>query len=126
MNDRFWTRFLGFAGVFNILVGLVGTLAPDALAGPLGVAMPADSWLFHRIAGSAVFTFGIGYLMASANLDRHRGMIVIGVVGKSLAVALFALYWLHGTIPLRAFTLAIPDIVFVIFFLRFLRRYQAR
>lgn len=125
MNDRFWTRFFAFAGIVNLLAGGTWLLWPDLTASsPL--ALPLGNWLFVRMAGACVASFGVGYLMAAADLDRNRGVITIGAIGKSLVFAIFLIYWIKGTIGFGAFALGAVDLAFVLFFVRFLTRYAAR
>lgn len=125
MNDRFWTRFFAFAGIFNLIVGLVLMIDPS-LMGKSWSVLPPDDWFFLRIAGAAITAFGIGYLMVAADLDRHRGIVWIGVIGKALVILVTMIYWIDGTIGFRTVSLALVDLIFVLGFLRFLTRYAAR
>lgn len=124
MNDVFWTRFFVIAGAFNILVGLPMVIDPGLVPSP--IALPKDYWLFVRIAGACVAAFGAGYLMVASNLDRHRGIVVIGALGKTAVFLIFLIYWLKGTIGFWAFSAGAIDIVWAVFFIAFLRRYPAR
>jgi hypothetical protein len=127
MNDRFWTRFFLFCGIYNVLiVGLPMVLAPSFIAATSGIVLPATDWLFVRMAGIMIATFGVGYFMVASDLDRHRSIVVIGVVGKVAVALLFTIYWLNGTIAFRAFLTGFSDLIFVAFFWRFLSRYAAR
>ena len=127
MNDVFWTRFFIFCGIYNVfLVGLPIVIDPTILAATSGLTLPAGDWLFVRCFGAVVATFGVGYFMVSRDLDRNRGIIVIGIVGKVAVALLFLAYWIKGAIGFRPFLAGFSDLIFVAFFWRFLSRYPAR
>jgi hypothetical protein len=44
MNDRFWTRFFAFAGIFNLIVGLVLLIDPGLMG--KWAALPKGDWFF--------------------------------------------------------------------------------
>ena len=127
MNDVFWKRFFVFCGIWNLLiVGLPMALTPSFVASTSGLALPAGDWLFVRMAGLIIATFGVGYFMVSSDLDRHRSIVTLGLIGKIAVGAMFAIYWLDGTISFRAFLTGASDLIFAAFFWRFLTRYPAR
>jgi hypothetical protein len=64
--------------------------------------------------------------MVASDLDRHRGIVWMGVIGKSLVILVALIYWLDGTIGFRSFAPALIDLLFVAGFVRFLTRYAAR
>lgn len=127
MNDVFWRRFFVICGVWNLLlVGLPMALAPSFMASTSGLVLPAGDWLFVRMAGLAVAAFGVGYFMVASDLDRHRSIVVVGLIGKIAVGLMFLFYWFGGTIGFRAFLSGATDFVFAGFFIRFLTRYPAR
>lgn len=127
MNDVFWKRFFLFCGIWNLLiVGLPMALAPSWMAATSGLELPSGSWLFVRMAGLIIATFGVGYFMVSNDLDRHRSIVTLGLIGKIAVGLMFAIYWINGGISFRAFVTGASDLLFAAFFWRFLSRYSAR
>ncbi|MCC6919297.1 MAG: hypothetical protein IT548_08835 [Alphaproteobacteria bacterium] len=126
MSETGWQRVFLAAGLLNLVAGLLMVLAPATAAAMTGLPLPADSHLFVRLAGGLIATMGIGYLMAAGDLDRHRGIVAIGAIGKASAWLLMLIYWLNGTIGFWAFAAFAIDLIFAILFTRFLLRFAAR
>jgi hypothetical protein len=126
MSETGWRRVFLAAGVINIIVGLLLVLRPVTLASMTGLPVPADTFLYARLAGLLIATMGLGYLMASNDLDRHRGIVTIGALGKASAWLLVLVYWLNGTVGFWTFAVFAIDLVFAVLFVRFLLRYAAR
>ena len=126
MSDTFWIRLFLVAGVYNLLAGLPMLLAPSTMAGISGLAMPAGDLMFPRLAGSLIVTLGIGYFMVASDLVRHRSIAVLGTIGKLAAFALLAIYMVRGAIPFRLFLIGVGDLIFAVFFIRYLQTFAAR
>ena len=124
MGEQGWTRVFILAAIFNVLIGL--PLLLDPAMGPKILPLPADDLIWPRLAGGMIFIFGIGYWIVSRDLDRNRGLVAIGAVGKLLVVLQLAIYWIKGTIGFWAFSVSLIDLVFAVLFIRFLVRYPAR
>ncbi|MFO1236009.1 MAG: hypothetical protein U1F24_03095 [Alphaproteobacteria bacterium] len=121
MSDTFWTRLFLVAGIYNLLAGLPLLFAPSALA-----VTAAGDFLFLRMTGALVVTFGIGYFMVASDLVRHRSIAVLGTIGKLAAFALLAIYMVRGAIPFRLFLIGVGDLIFAVFFIRYLQTFAAR
>lgn len=126
MSEISWRRVFLAAGIINVIVGLVMLLAPATGASMTRLPIPADTFVFVRLAGGLIAAMGLGYLMAANDPDRHRGIIAIGAVGKGLAWLMILIYWLNGTVGFAAFAAFAIDLVFAILFTRFLIRFAAR
>ncbi len=126
MNDRFWTRFFIFCAVWNLVIGLGLAFYPTMSAANMNYTLPRGSWLFIRMAGVLIAIFGIGYAMVSTDLDRHRSLIVLGLVSKIAVALLFIVFLVLGNINTMTFLAGASDLIFAAFFMRFLTRYPAR
>ncbi len=126
MTDRFWMRFFAFAGIFNLLIGLPLLIDPGLLGKSSIFPLPSGDWFWLRIAGACIVAFAVGYLMVASDLDRNRGLVQIGAIGKALVFLIAFIYVIKGTIGTWTFVAAIVDLIFVIGFLRFLSLYSAR
>lgn len=124
MSDSFWMRLFLLAAIFNVLVGLPLLIDPTMVASPL--PLPEGSWLFVRMAGACIVTFGIGYALVATDPDQYRSLVIVGAIGKLIVFGLLAIYWLGGQIRFGSFILGFIDLAFAILFIRFLLRYPAR
>ncbi len=124
MSETGWTRLFGLAAIFNILIGLLLLIDPSMM--PKFVPLPADDFIWPRLAGGLIFFMGVGYWLVSRNLDTNRGIIVIGAGGKLLTALMLAIYGIKGTIGFWTFSLGLIDLVFALLFIRFLIRFPAR
>ncbi len=126
MSDTFWIRLFLIAGLYNLLAGLPLLIDPSILAWASGFKLPTGDWLFLRMTGAFVTVFAIGYFMVSSDLVRHRSIVVLGVIGKLAAFALLTIYLINGAIPFRAFLIGVGDLIFALFFIRYLQTFAAR
>lgn len=115
-----WRLAFVAAALFNFAVGLPMVLAPNLVAGGLGMA--AADPLTVRLLGWMIATFGIGYAMVGAAPRRHRGIVLLGIIGKAGVIALT--WWLawRGVVARDVALLAGGDLLFVGVFAAFLRR----
>jgi hypothetical protein len=118
-----WRLALFAAALFNFAVGLPMVIAPNVVAGGLG--MTDANALTVRLLGWMITTFGIGYAMAGVEPRKHRGIVLLGIIGKGGVIALT--WWLawRGLVARDTALLAGGDLVFVLIFIAFLRRTRA-
>ena len=98
MTDRMWANFFFICAVLTGGAGLGWLLVPEAALAMGGVG-PMPDYLFVRIAGAAVFAFGVGYYLVSRNLalreivwlskrgqiylsESKRGQIYLSAINK--------------------------------------------
>jgi hypothetical protein len=115
-----WRLAFFAAALFNFAVGLPMVIAPGLVAGGLGMA--AADLLTVRLLGWMITTFGIGYAMVGIEPRKHRGIALLGIIGKSGVIALT--WWLawRGLVARDVALLAAGDLFFVGVFIAFLRR----
>ena len=118
MSDRFWKTVFNIAAVLTGGAGLGWLIAPEATL-VMGGASPLPDYLFVRIAGIAVFAFGIGYALVARNLGL-REIVWLGVIGKGLVVVLFFFYLLAGALSPIQLAIPLADAMMVALFLLFL------
>ena len=75
-----WRLAFFAAALFNFAVGLPMVIAPNLVSGGLGMAA-ADA-LTVRLLGWMITTFGIGYAMVGLEPRKHRGIVLLGIIGK--------------------------------------------
>ena len=115
-----WRLAFFAAALFNFAVGLPMVIAPNLVSGGLGMAA-ADA-LTVRLLGWMITTFGIGYAMVGLEPRKHRGIVLLGIIGKGGVIALT--WWLawRGLVARDGALLAAGDLFFVGVFIAFLRR----
>ena len=115
-----WLLMFRLAGVFNIAVAIPLWIAPAALSRLLGLEpIPVDT-LYAELFAVLVLTFGIGYWRAGGDPVRNRVMIEQGIIGKLLVVFVGYQHFLVGTTSFPMAALVPCDLVWAIFFLRYL------
>jgi hypothetical protein len=122
------TRLFEVAAAWNIIAG-VGGMAQPALFYRLAYRYdgPMDAvWLqMHFGLWSFILLFGVGYWLVGRDPEHNRGILVLGVLGKTA----FGLFWIAQFVAWRATALlalgATGDLVFAALFLRWLRRTRA-
>ena len=117
---RVWKIVFAVAALFNLAVGLPLLLAPAAFYAALG--QPVSDVLNAQVAGALIAVFGIGYAMVARDPAANRGIVWMGVIGKT---PLPLIYWLNvqaGTAPMSGFPLTLVDLAFAALFLTYLLR----
>ena len=114
-----WRIVFIVAALFNLAVGLAMLLAPAAVTG--AAAAPAEL-LVSRTAALLIATFGIGYAMVAWQPRDHRGIVVLGIIGKASLVATVAVMAAQGQVPMSVAALVGGDLLFVLLFAAFLLR----
>ncbi|MCQ4325307.1 hypothetical protein CXK94_18020 [Stutzerimonas stutzeri] len=112
------------AALFNWSVAL-GLLFPPALLSQLLQLTPVEGGdlILRHIASALIAVFGWAYWLVARDPQRWRALAVIGVIGKSLVVALVGVHWGLGTINGYWPALVMADLIYALLFLDFLRRY---
>jgi hypothetical protein len=89
------------AGIYNILWGGAMGLAPVATLGLFGIH-PASRELwpqFWACIGMIIGVYGIGYLIAAGDPERHWPIVLVGLLGKILGPIGFLNGAIHHEIP---------------------------
>ena len=109
------------AAVFN-WVACVLMFPAFGLADRLGFTPVMTNAPFDQIALLAVALFGYGYWMVGRNPGAHRGIILLGLIGKIAFVSiLFGHYLFVGDVNFNLAGLTIGDMIYSVLFLRVLR-----
>lgn len=81
-----WTLLL--AGVYNLLWGAFAVIAPDTMLHWFNMPPPHDRDYWQCI-GMMVSVLGVGYVASAPHPIRYWPIVLVGVLGKGLAVAGF-------------------------------------
>ncbi len=109
------------AAVFNWLACLI-FLPATGIASYLGFTPLMGNGPFEHVALMAIALFGYGYWIVSRDPVAHRGIIVLGIIGKLVVVAiLFGHYFFGAEMNLRQASLALVDLTYAVIFIRALK-----
>ncbi len=93
----FWTLIA--AGIYNIAWGAWVILFPSYSFAVFGIEPPRYPELWQCI-GMIVGVYGLGYIIAARDPNRHWPIILVGFLGKILGPIGFAKALIDGTFPL--------------------------
>lgn len=111
----------GSGAVFNALAGLPFVLAPQWMSGLLGAQGGPLASLFMQLTGGCVLLFGVIYALIANDPLRYRPLILLGVAGKLMVVALVWYYWAQGALGWLLPLLVLVDALYSVCFLRAFR-----
>jgi hypothetical protein len=120
-NSEYYRRVFLIAAAWNVVMGLLLLFGENAMRAIAGVRIPFDP-LGTQLFVGFVLVFGFGYYLVARDLTRNEGIVLLGIVGKLLAVSLF---FIHAALGDISFFLAAPtagDLVFAAMFAQFLWR----
>ncbi|MCW5878104.1 MAG: hypothetical protein KIS80_04480 [Anaerolineales bacterium] len=108
------------AALYNLLWGALNILFPAALFGWIGMP-PADTAIW-QVVGMFVLVYTPAYWWAARDPERHRHLIVIGLLGKLLGPLGFAWALAAGRLPLAfSWVILFNDLIWWPAFFGFLR-----
>lgn len=116
----FWRWFFAFAAVWNIAAGLPGLIDPANDALGFGYGRTPGDLLMVRMVGLLVAIFGVGYALVASNPKAHRGIVILGALGKIATAVLIAQAFLAQSISGAAFAMGLSDLAFAAAFIVFL------
>ncbi len=89
---------LAGGGAIDAVAGLALAIAPAAVAGAIGVPVPADLY-YVRLLGVAVSTLGVMFAHAATNPTRYAPVIYAAAAMRAGAAALLVSELARGTVP---------------------------
>ncbi|UCD84282.1 MAG: hypothetical protein JSU92_13550 [Deltaproteobacteria bacterium] len=117
-----WRKFFFVAAAWN-LIGAVPALVSPRLNLRLFYAVITDNYItlfLNRGLWWAILVFGIGYLIIASDPGKHLGIVIMGIIGKTIVAG----HWLYLFSIDRATALAVfavlGDSIFTLFFLLYL------
>ena len=109
------------AAIFNWTACLI-FFAPLGIASALGLSHSISNGPFDQIALMAIALLGLGYWMVAGDPVAHRGIVILGLIGKiAFVVVMFSHYFFVGDVNFNLAGLTIGDIIYSALFYRYLR-----
>ena len=115
-----WRLMFRLAAVFNICVALPLWIYPVWVATTFGFEPVPVDILYTDLFSALVLVFGIGYWRIGADPVHNRAIIEMGIVGKLLVVFIGYQHFFMGSTSLSFASLVTADLVWALFFWRYL------
>ena len=122
-QKKIWYKKMFFySAIYNWLISISFFLGYKAILPLLNMEPPIYS-VFLLIMLFFVFIIGIGYYWVYMDTDRNHDIIKIGAMMKLGVVILVSWACLSNQIHPILIITAIGDLIFIIFFIKFLKEY---
>jgi hypothetical protein len=121
IDTRYASRVFAAAGIFNIVVGASGFVAPLVTARMMSIGLPENP-LFMDMAMWLVLVLGIGYCLTALNPERNGDLMLVGGVGKLLVLPIMLAAWRRGHVGISGVLAGSVDFVFALLFFDVWRR----
>ena len=109
------------AAIFNWAACFI-LFAPLGIANALELSHSVGNGPFDQIALMAIALLGLGYWMVAGDPVAHRGIVILGLIGKIAVVCImFSHYFFVGDVNFSLAGLTIGDIIYAVFFYRYLK-----
>ena len=109
------------AAIFNWVACLI-FLAPLGIASAFDLSHSISNGPFDQVALLAIALFGLGYWMVAGDPVAHRGIVILGLIGKiAVPGIMFSHYFFVGDVNFSLAGLTIGDIIYAVFFYRYLK-----
>ena len=127
MTEANYKRMFLIGALWNLGGGAIVVVATNWIFALSNLKLPSPAVYYY--AWVALFiSFGIGYYRTYLDMYRNRDIVLIGAIGKSAFAAVFFYYYLAypGQVPWFFIIPVAGDLVFVVFFVMFLRFAQRK
>ena len=117
----YYKKLFIVAALWNLALGFVFLVSFSRLMPLLGMPTPPrELAAFHQTGMLLAMVFGIGYYMVSRDLYAHRGIVLLGIIGKVLVFFLFLYHLVFSGLHFLVFLVGVGDLIFAFFFIKFL------
>ena len=128
LSKNFYRLMFFVGALWNFSFAIPGLFFPEfSIKLTFGTEMDQSLLLGNYYAHSmylfwwgAVLIFGIGYYLISRDINKNRGMVWIGVIGKLCFFFFLTCSYLIGKSTILSFLGGTGDFIFTILFLNFL------
>src|SRR4249919_3296669 len=127
MTEVDYKRVFFLGALWNLLGGAFIIGATGWIFNSSGVGVPFPAAYYYTWT-AMILVFGLGYYCVYRDMFRNRDIVLMGVIGKTAFAAVFSYSFISypGQIPVFFLIPIGGDLVFVVFFVMFLRFAQRR
>ena len=120
-SESGYKTFFYVAAAYNLGMGLIFFLFFSRLMALFAMPLPPRELVaFHQLGIVLAMVFGIGYYMVARDLYSHTGIVLLGAIGKISVFFIFLYHLLFSGLAFMIFLAGVGDLIFSIFFIRFL------
>ena len=120
-SDIGYRKMFLVAAAYNLVLGFAFLVFFSRLMTLLGMPVPLrESNVFTQMAILLAMAYGVGYYMVSRDLYGQKGIVLLGIIGKSIVFILFVYHFVLSDLHLAIFLIGVGDLVFVLLFWKFL------
>lgn len=116
-NSNFYKVLFLFSALFNWTVGLLFLFFDRPVRTAINLKPSLDPTSWHIVL-SFILVFGLGYYFISQDLEKNSNIIKMGTIGKLAVFVIYLLDFIKGEIPLLAFMMVVPDLIFALLFIK--------
>jgi len=109
------TLFL-VASIYDLILGLVFGLFFKLIYNSFGVAPPENA-AYIQLPAFYILIFGIGFYLVFRDPERHRGIVLLGILMKVNFICVAFGHWFAGNLPVFYLPWAVLDVIFLILFI---------
>ncbi len=116
------SKWLVAAGVYNLIWGSLVVFFPNLFFRLGELPLPVYPMIWQSV-GMIVGVYGIGYLIAATNPNKHWPIVLVGFLGKIFGPLGFAYHLIMGTLPIEATVVIVfNDLIWWVPFFLLLRK----
>lgn len=120
-SENGYRRLFFVAALYNLGLGLIFLVLFSRLMLLFGMPTPPrELAVFHQMAILLAMVYGVGYYMVSRDLFSHKGIVVLGIIGKTIVFLLFLYHLVFSGLHFLIFLIGVGDLMFVLLFMKFL------
>jgi hypothetical protein len=118
-KDGFYKKLFLIAAIYDLFLGIIFLTLYKPIYSYLNIALPTYP-MYLQLSAAFVIAIGMAYYYIYKNLYRNIDLVKLGIIYKVIYTSLAAYYYFVGVAHTIFLWFAIFDIVFLIFFIRFL------
>ncbi len=120
-SETGYQRLFFVAALYNLVLGFVFLVLFSRLMALFGMPTPPrELAVFHQMGILLAMVFGLGYYMVSRDLHAHKGVVLLGIIGKIIVFFLFSYHLLFSGLHFMVFLIGAGDLAFALLFCKFL------
>ena len=122
MTEANYKRMFFLGALWNLVGGLFIVAATGWIFQSSGVAVPFPP-AYYQTWMAMILTFGLGYYCIYRDMFRNRDIVLMGAIGKTAFAVVFIYNFISysGQVPVFFLIPIAGDLVFIVFFVMFLR-----
>jgi hypothetical protein len=128
-TSSYYKKLFFIAGLWNIVLAVPAWLGmifqPEFASGIFGMAPPAILFPYHAMFW-LIISFGVGYLIVSRDITKNHGIVVIGILGKTLYFIDCVITLAMKQANLVLLLVGMGDLIFACLFLEFLYTFSKK